>query len=50
MFRHNNQRLSPLVKIVYTKVRENGKFELVPVEVYADGSFERLVNYPSLYA
>lgn len=32
-----NQNGSPFLKIVYTKVKINGKVELVPMELYADG-------------
>lgn len=41
MARLYNQEQSPLVKIVYTKVLVNGKIELVPMELYADGSLRR---------
>lgn len=33
-----NKNNSPFVKVVYSKVKVNGKFELVPLELYADGS------------
>jgi hypothetical protein len=33
-----NQKQSPFVKIVYTKVVTNGKVQLVPLQLYADGS------------
>jgi hypothetical protein len=36
-----NQKQSPLIKIVYSKVVTNGKVELVPLQLYADGSLER---------
>ncbi len=36
-----NHRHSPLERIVYTKVNVNGKVELVPLELYADGSVKR---------
>ena len=36
-----NQKQSPLVKIVYSKVVTNGKVELVPLQLYADGSLRR---------
>jgi hypothetical protein len=39
--RHNHNR-SPLVKIVYSKVVVNGKVELVPLELYADGTLQRV--------
>lgn len=41
MARHYNQNQSPLVKIVYLKVEVNGKVELVPMHLYADGSIKR---------
>jgi hypothetical protein len=37
-----NQNHSPLVKVVYSQVKVNGKLELVPLELYADGSFKRV--------
>ena len=40
--RHNKNN-SPLVRIVYSKVKVNGKLELVPMELYADGSVKRVV-------
>ncbi|MGL4621545.1 hypothetical protein [Chroococcidiopsis sp.] len=36
-----NQQQSPLVKIVYSKVTIDGKVELVPLQLYADGSLRR---------
>ncbi|HEY9831665.1 MAG TPA: hypothetical protein V6D26_13875 [Stenomitos sp.] len=36
-----NQNHSPLQRIVYTKVNINGKVQLVPLELYADGSVKR---------
>lgn len=36
-----NQNNSPLVKVVYSQVKVNGKTELVPLELYADGSLKR---------
>jgi len=36
-----NQQQSPLVKIVYSKVVTNSKVELVPLQLYADGSLRR---------
>lgn len=39
--RYNKNR-SPLVRIVYTKVMIDGKVELVPMELYADGSLQRV--------
>ena len=41
MSRRYNQNQSPLVKIVYSQVKVNGKLELVPMELYADGSLKR---------
>ncbi|MDA0210824.1 MULTISPECIES: hypothetical protein [unclassified Desertifilum] len=41
MSRRYNQNQSPLVRIVYSKVVVNGKVELVPLELYADGSLKR---------
>lgn len=38
-----NKNNSPLVRIVYSKVKVNGKLELVPMELYADGSVKRVV-------
>ena len=40
MSRRQNQNQSPLVKIVYSKVTVNGKVELVPMELYADGTLQ----------
>ncbi|KAF3887109.1 MULTISPECIES: hypothetical protein [Nostocales] len=36
-----NQNQSPLVKVVYTQVKVNGRLELIPLELYADGSLKR---------
>lgn len=41
MARQYNENKSPLVKIVYSQVRVNGKLELVPMHLYADGSLQR---------
>lgn len=41
MARRYNQNQSPMIKIVYTKVTINGKLELVPMELYADGTLRR---------
>lgn len=41
MSRRYNQNQSPLVKIVYSKINLGGKVELVPLELYADGSIKR---------
>ena len=37
--RYNDKR-SPFVRIVYSKVKINGKIQLVPLELYADGSLK----------
>lgn len=42
MARRYNNNQSPVVKIVYSKVLVNGKVELVPMELYADGSLQRI--------
>lgn len=42
MARQYNHKRSPLVKIVYSKVIVNGKAELIPLELYADGSLRRI--------
>lgn len=39
-----NQNHAPLVKVVYSQVKVNGKTELVPLELYADGSIKRAQN------
>ena len=36
-----NQNNAPLVKVVYSQVKVNGKIQLVPLELYADGSLRR---------
>jgi hypothetical protein len=41
MARLCNQKQSPLVKIVYSKTLINGKVELIPLQLYADGSLRR---------
>lgn len=38
MSRRLNENQSPLVKIVYSKIQVNGKVELVPLQLHADGS------------
>jgi hypothetical protein len=38
-----NENQVPLVKVVYSQVKINGKVELVPLELYADGSLRRSV-------
>jgi hypothetical protein len=42
MARRYNQNQAPLVKIVYSKIKVNGKVELVPLELYADGSLQKV--------
>ncbi len=42
MSRRYNQNQSPLLKIVYSQTKVNGKVELVPLELYADGSVKRV--------
>lgn len=41
MCNRRNENNSPLVRIVYSKTKVNGKLELVPLELYADGSVKR---------
>ncbi|MEB3359828.1 MAG: hypothetical protein VKK04_24090 [Synechococcales bacterium] len=41
MSRRKNHNQSPLVKIVYSKEKVNGKVQLVPLELYADGTLQR---------
>lgn len=41
---HYNQNQAALVKVVYSQVKVNGKIELVPLELYADGSLKRCVG------
>jgi hypothetical protein len=41
MSRRVNENNAPLVKIVYSTVQNNGKLELIPMELYADGSLRR---------
>ncbi|BAY62494.1 hypothetical protein NIES22_25680 [Calothrix brevissima NIES-22] len=36
-----NQNNAPLVKVVYSQVKVNGKLQLIPLELYADGSLKR---------
>lgn len=36
-----NSKQSPFVRIVYIKVKVDAKTELVPMELYADGSVKR---------
>lgn len=37
-YNHNN---APFVKVVYSQVKINGKLQLVPLELYADGSIKK---------
>jgi hypothetical protein len=37
----HNANGSQFVKIVYAQTNVNGKLELVPMELYADGSLKR---------
>jgi hypothetical protein len=39
-----NENKSPLVKIVYSQVKVNGKVELIPLELYADGKLKRSLS------
>ena len=43
MSRIYNQNNSPLDRIVYSKVNVKGKVQLVPLELYADGSVKRVI-------
>jgi hypothetical protein len=36
-----NENHAAFVKIVYSTVKVNGKLQLVPLELYADGSLKR---------
>jgi hypothetical protein len=36
-----NDNKARLIKVVYSQVKVNGKTELVPLELYADGSLKR---------
>lgn len=40
--RYKNNNSVPFVKVVYSRVKINGKFELVPMEWYADGSVKKI--------
>jgi hypothetical protein len=40
MARHYNKHYSPLVRIVYTKQKLGKTIQLVPMELYADGSLK----------
>ena len=37
----HNSNSSKFVKVVYTQTKVNGKVELIPMELYADGSLKR---------
>jgi hypothetical protein len=39
-----NKNHAPLVKVVYSQVKVNGKTELVPLELYADGTLKRCLG------
>jgi len=39
-----NENQAQLVKVVYSQVKVNGKLELVPLELYADGSLKKAVG------
>ncbi|WP_377478093.1 MAG: hypothetical protein P2A85_06040 [Microcoleus anatoxicus] len=39
--RHQHNNNAPFVKIVYSTIKVNGKIELVPMELYADGSVKK---------
>jgi hypothetical protein len=39
-----NENQALLLKVVYSQVKVNGKIELVPLELYADGSIKRCVG------
>lgn len=41
MSTRNNENNSPLIKVVYSHLKVNGKSQLVPLELYADGSLKR---------
>jgi hypothetical protein len=36
-----NSKGSPFLKIVYAQVKVDGKLELIPMELYEDGSLRR---------
>jgi hypothetical protein len=41
MSRHSSEsKHARFIKVVYTKIFVNGKVELVPLELYADGSLK----------
>jgi hypothetical protein len=39
-----NENHALLVKVVYSQIKINGKIELVPLELYADGSLKRCIG------
>ena len=39
-----NENHAPLVKVVYSQVKVNGKIELIPLKLYADGSLKRSIG------
>ncbi len=41
MSARHNENNSPLIKMVYSHLKVNGKSELVALELYADGSLKR---------
>lgn len=41
MLYQNNQTAAPFVRIVYSKVVINGKTQLIPLRLYADGTLQR---------
>lgn len=40
-----NENNSPLLKVVYSQIKVNGKIKLVPLELYADGTLKRSIFY-----
>ncbi|WP_277875267.1 hypothetical protein [Alkalinema sp. FACHB-956] len=43
MARRYNEQQAPLVKIVYSKMMVKGRTELIPMELYADGTVKRSI-------
>jgi hypothetical protein len=41
MFYTHTAKKSSFLKIVYSKIKVNGREELVPMELYTDGSVKR---------
>ncbi|MDM9382251.1 hypothetical protein QUB80_16220 [Chlorogloeopsis sp. ULAP01] len=39
-----NHNQSPLIKLVYSRIKVNGKTELVPLELYADGTLNKVIG------